>query len=220
MASKTRKKPSDAPAPAAPASPPAPAATTPTPPMPPAGEPSAPAAPASEAIAGHAEAIAAKTIRLKETLEQLRAEGDEQAAQAIEGAVTEALRPTPPSQLQRLRYEATYGQALDGLRMRHVQPRSGAVGVWLATQRDELKVTVREDVVFPVAIGGKPTALDQVVTLLNRHDQTELAEGLVADLKRYHESKVAKSVIFAFATEHVRQLEAAEAFAAALHLEE
>lgn len=214
MASKTRKKPSDAPAPAAPASPPAPATTTPT------VEASVTAAPASEAIAGHAEAITAKTIRLKEALEQLRAEGDEQAAQAIEGAVTEALRPTPPSQLQRLRYEATYGQALDGLRMRHVQPRSGAVGVWLATQRDELKVTVREDVVFPVAIGGKPTALDQVVTLLNRHDQTELAEGLVADLKRYHESKVAKSVIFAFATEHVRQLEAAEAFADELHLEE
>lgn len=217
MASKTRKKPSDAPAPAAPASPPAPAPTTP---MTPTVEASVPAGATASEVAKHAEAITAKTVRLKEALEQLRAEGDEQAAQAIEGAVTEALRPTPPSQLQRLRYEATYGQALDGLRMRHVQPRSGAVGVWLATQRDELKVTVREDVVFPVAIGGKPTALDQVVTLLNRHDQTELAEGLVADLKRYHESKVAKSVIFAFATEHVRQLEASEAFADELHLEE
>lgn len=210
MASKIRPKNPDAPAqPAAKVEAPKPAPTH---------------ADAEVTPSSAAERIAANAERLRETLETL-SQPDPDAAQPEHGsataeaqepsaelqqAVADVQKPTRPSVLQRRLYEATYGQRIEDLCMRHGLARTSEAGRYLASQREKLKMSVREDVLCPVLLDGERKTVDQLVTLLVERDESELAEKLVADLKRYRSDKVSRALIFSFAAQHLAELEEAE----------
>lgn len=124
--------------------------------------------------------------------------------------------PTPASVLARRAYEATYGQRIEDLRMRHGLARASECGAHFAdlSHAGKLKIEVREDVLYPLLIDGVRTTVDQAVTLLIERDEAELGEKLIADLKRYRADKVSRAIIFSFAARHLELLEQAERAAA------
>lgn len=183
----------------------------------------APAAPQPVPVpADPAERAAANAERLRDTLEQLAAQDAPEVVEAVEEAaaptaeqqqaVADVMVPTRPSVAQRRVYEATYGQRVEDLCMRHGLARSSEAGRFLAelAYEGKVKVSVREDVLFPLLVEDKPTTVDQAVTMLIERDEATLGEALIADLKRYRADKVSRAVIFSFAARHLELLELAE----------
>lgn len=121
-------------------------------------------------------------------------------------AIAEALQPVPPSLQLAREYERRYGQDVEGLARRHGLPATRPVAEYLALHGERLGVETRDDVLCPLEIDGVPRTLGQLSTLLVQDERADLSEQLIEATRRYKESKVARSIIFAFAAARVATL--------------